>query len=126
MSLVNTLPLVGYKALKALNAFSALLLGLKMLPAYAEIPYEEFYESFGDKSESDKETLLREAVAFVELEQSEVEALVSFATDPNGCEYSAVNLRSLELKDLHEIIVAVCMKIGEIKVDLVSEAEKKN
>lgn len=119
------LPLTGYKSLRALNAFHALLLGLKMLPAYQAEGYEEFYASFSEKTESEKETLLREAAVFVQLAQDEVEALISFATDKNGVPYSSVNLKNLSAGELHEIIVAVCMEIGRIKIDLVTEEEKK-
>lgn len=122
---VKTLPLQGYKSLKALNAFSALLLGLKMLPMYRAISYEVFYEDFNEKSEGEKETFLREAVAFVQLEQDEVEALIGFACDPNGIPYGPANLKNLSPDQIHEIIVAVCMEIGRIKVTLVSESEKK-
>jgi len=120
------LPLVGYKSLRALNAFHALLLGLKMLPAYQAVGYESFFASFGEKTDSEKEKLLREAAVFVELQQDEVEALISFATDKNGVPYSSVNLKNLNAGELHEIIVSVCMEIGRIKIDLVSEEEKKN
>lgn len=119
------LPLTGYKSLRALNAFHALLLGLKMLPAYQAEGYESFYASFSERTDSDKEKLLREAAVFVQLQQDEVEALLSFATDKNGVPYSAVNLKNLNAGELHEIVVAVCMEIGRIKIDLVSEEEKK-
>jgi hypothetical protein len=123
---MNILELKGYKSLKALNAFHTLLLGLKMLPAYIQIPYEEFYENFRDMPEPEKEKYIREAAVFVQLEQNEVEALVSFATDSNGIPYTAVNLKNLGAKEIHEIIVAVCMEIGKIEVALLSEEEKKN
>ncbi len=123
---MKVLPLKGYKSLRALNAFHALLLGLKMLPAYITIAYETFYASFAEKTDAEKEKLLREAVVFVQLAQDEVEALLSFATDPNGVPYSAVNLKDLSIDALHETITAVCMEIGRIKIDLVSEEEKKN
>ncbi len=123
---MNILPLKGYKSLKALNGFHALLLGMKMLPAYIMEDYETFYASFKDKSEDAKEKLIREAAVFVQLAQDEVEALVSFATDKNGIAYSPVNIKNLDAGQLHEIIVAVCMEIGRIKIELVSENEKKN
>ncbi len=123
---MKILPLKGYKSLRALNGFHALLLGLKMLPAYIEEAYETFYESFKEKSDSDKERLLREAAVFVQLGQDEVEALISFATDKNGIPYSAVNLKNLSLDELHKVIVAVCMEIGRIKIELITENEKKN
>jgi len=123
--MVKVLPLKGYKSLKALNAFNALLLGLKMLPMYRSTSYEVFYEGFNEKSEGEKETFLREAVAFVQLEQDEVEAVIGFACDPNGIPYGPANLKNLNPSELLEVIVAVCMEIGRIKVTLVSESEKK-
>ena len=124
--MMEILPLKGIKALRALNAFSALLLGIKMLPAYLQISMEVFYESFKEKSEAQKETILREAVAFVRLESDEVEAIITFCKDRNGVPYSASNLANLSLDEMHEIIVAVCMEIGRMKITLVSEEEKKN
>lgn len=115
----------GYKSLRALNVFQALLLGMKMLPMYMEVPYEKFYDSFLHLSEGEKESMMREAVAFVRLEQEEVEAMVSFVLDSNGIPYSPVNLKNASPADIHEMIVAVAMEIGKIKVDLVSEEEKK-
>ncbi len=123
--ILKTLPLRGYKSLRALNGFHALLLGLKMLPAYIMEDYETFYASFKEKSEAEKEKLIREAALFVQLAQDEVEALISFACDKNGIAYSPVNLKNLGPGDLHEVIVAVCMEIGKIKIEIVSENEKK-
>lgn len=125
MSTRKVLPLVGLESLHAFTAFNALLLGMKMLPAYAAIPYVEFYAAFGEKSDSEKETFLREALAFVTLSREEVAALVSFCSDSNGVRYGAHNVKSLSAKDLFEIIIAVCMEIGGIEITLVTEAEKK-
>jgi hypothetical protein len=122
---MKVLPLKGYKALRALNAFHVLLLGVKMLPAYSGITYDKFFESFKEKSESEKEAILREGAAFVELSEEEVKALISFAQDPNGIAYTESNIKNLKAEELFEIIVAVCMEMGRIKVDLVSEEEKK-
>ncbi len=123
---MKVLPLKGYKSLKALNAFHALLLGLKMLPAYIGIDYETFHASFQGKTEGEKESLLREAAVFVQLAEDEVNALLSFVADKNGVPYSAVNIGNLGAGELHESIVAVCMEIGRIRIELVSEDEKKN
>ncbi len=119
------LPLVGYKSLRALNAFHALLLGLKMLPSYQAEGYETFYASFSTKTDSEKEKLLREATVFVQLQQDEVEALISFATDKNGIPFSPVNIKNLSLQELYDVVVSVCMEIGRIKIELVTEEEKK-
>jgi len=122
---MKILPLVGVKSLRALNAFSALLLGLKMLPAYIGETYEALYGSFKNKTEAEKESLIREAIVFVELAEDEIKSLVSFATDKHGVPYSDENIKNLTAGQLHEIIVAVCMEIGRIKIDLVGEHEKK-
>ncbi len=123
---MKLLPLVGFKSLRALNAFNALLLGLKMLPLYIDSTYEEFFAAFQDRSEGEKESMLRLAAGFVELQQYEVEALISFAADKNGVVYGPENLGNLGPKELHELIVTVCMEIGRIRITLVSEAEKKS
>jgi hypothetical protein len=120
------LPLKGYKSLRALNAFHALMLGIKMLPAYAEEGYPTFYARLAQMSDAEKEKIIREAAVFVQLAEDEVNALISFATDKNGVAYSDVNVKNLNAGELHEIIVAVCMEIGRIKIELVSEQEKKN
>lgn len=118
-------PLKGYKALRAFNAFNTLLLGLKMLPMYLHDDYATFFEGFKEKTDGEKETFLREAVAFVELTEEEVNALVGFCSDKNGVPYGDTNKGNLTIDELHEVIVMVCMEIGKIKIDLVSEDEKK-
>lgn len=123
--MIKVLPLKGFKALRAFNAFNALLLGVKMLPANQDVSYEEFFESLKDISDGQRETILREAVAFVNLEREEVEALLSFTTDKNGIPFNQTNIDNLGPEDLIEAIVAVCMEIGKIKITLVTEEEKK-
>lgn len=123
--IINILPLVGYKALRSMAAFNTLLLGLKMLPMYETIEYPEFYASFKDKTDKQKEDALRLAAAFVQLSSEEVESLISFASDKNGIPYTSANLKNLKPNELFEIIIAVCMEIGRIKIDLVSDEEKK-
>lgn len=122
----KVLPLKGTKSLRALNACHALLLGYKMLPVHIGTSYEEFYASFQEKSDVEKENTIRQAALFVQLNNEELEALVCFCADKNGVPYTSVNLKSLALEELHEIIVAVCMEISRIKIDIVTEAEKKN
>lgn len=119
------LPLVGLRSLVALRGVQTLLFGLKCLPAYVAVQYEEFYAAFLDMDEARKETLLREAVAFVPLSDEETAALLSFAADANGIPFGPANTKQLPPDQLFEIIVAVAMSISRIKVDLVSEEEKK-
>ena len=123
---MKVLELKGYKSLRALNVFHTLMLGLKMLPAYMGYTYEDFYDRISKMDAASQEKLIREAALFVEIQKEELEALITFCADANGVPYSAENMKSLGPKDLHEMIVAVCMQIAKIKIDLVSDSEKKN
>jgi len=116
----------GYKSMRALNAFNTLLLGVRMLPMYAAEPYETFYERVKEMPVNDQQTLVREAAMFVELNEEEVQALVSFAADANGAAFGPAQLKSMKPAQILEIIVAVCMEIAKMKIDLVSDREKKN
>lgn len=122
---MKILELKGYKSLRAFNAFHALMLGLKMLPQHLSESYEEFYDRISEMSEADQKTIIREAALFVELQKDEVEALLSFVCDPNGVPYGAQNINNLSPQDIVEMIVAVCSEIAKIKIDLVSDSEKK-
>lgn len=117
--------LKGYKSYLALLSYHKLMLGLKMLPAYATRSYEDFYAALAAMAPEDQEKLVREAALFVDLTQDELGALLVFAKDANGVPYTSENLRSLGPDEIHEIVVAVCLEIGKIKITLVSEAEKK-
>lgn len=122
---MKVLELKGYKSLRALNAFHTLVLGLKMLPCNIVKSYEEFFKEFETKSEVEKETMLREAACFVELSTDELEALASFCVDANGVPFERANIARLTPDVLIEIIVSVSMAISKIKIDLVTEDEKK-
>lgn len=116
----------GHKSLRALNAFHTLMLGLKMLPEYMAISYESFFERVDSMPHSDKLKLIREAAMFVELQKEEVEAIMSFVEDANGVPYTAENVKNLDPKQLVEAIVSVCGELAKMKIDLVSDDEKKN
>jgi hypothetical protein len=122
----KVLPLVGQKSLRAFNAFHTLLLGLKMLPAYAAIDYPTFHAELEKLSEAQKETKLREAIAFVQLSPEEVDTLIGFCTDANGVPYGPINKNNLGPAEMFDCILSVCMEIGRIKIDLISNDEKKN
>lgn len=122
----DVLPLVGFKSLRALNAFHALMLGLKMLPSYMSETYEAFFARIEDMSDDDKIKMIREAALFVELQKEEMEALLTFCTDKNGVPFQAANLKNLAPDEMIEVIVAVCFEISKIKIDFVSKEEKKN
>ena len=123
---MKVLELRGYKSLKALNAFHTLMLGLKMLPSYMGETYEDFYSRVDGMPEADQEKMIREAVLFVELQKDEVEALVCFCADANGIPYTAENLKSLGPDKIVELIVSVAKEIAKIKINFVTDIEKKN
>lgn len=123
--MIKVLPLKGHKSLRAFNAFHALILGGKMLPAYMGETYELFLSRIQDMPPEDQRKILSEFACFVELQPEEVSAILTFCADANGVPYSAENMKNLGPKELHEAIVAVCMEIGKIKIDLVSDGEKK-
>jgi hypothetical protein len=123
---IQVLELKGYKSLRAMNAFHALMLGLKMLPSYMGESYEEFFSRVQQMPQDDQKKMIKEAALFVELQKEEVEALVCFCADKNGVPYTSENLKSLKPDDILEIIIAVCFEISKIKIDFVSDSEKKN
>lgn len=124
--MIKVLELKGYKSLRALNAFNALMLGLKMLPQYMGEDYEPFLERIQQMPPDDQKAMIKQAAQFVELQKEEVEALVCFCADKNGVPYSPENLKNLKPDQLVEIIVAVCFEIAQIKIDFVTKSEKKN
>jgi len=124
--MIKVKELKGFKSLRALNVFNTLLIGLKMLPAYQRYDFEEMLLAIHDMPESDQRKCMKEAALLVELDESEVESLISFCVDPNGVPYTKENLRNLEPNKIVEMIVAVCMEISKFKIDLISDSEKKN
>jgi len=122
---MKVLELKGYKSIRALNAFNALVLGLKFLPAYEHLNFEVFLQSIQDMSEDQQRVILTEAAMFVELEEAELQAIICFCEDTNGVPYGPENLKSLTAKQIVEIVVAVCLEISKIKIDLITEEEKK-
>lgn len=118
--------LVGLESFFAFQVYHKLLLGLKMLPAYLSVPYETFYSGIELMGEVDQEKLIREAALFVNLDKEEINAMAVFCCDSNGVRYTSENLKSLKPDEIFEIIVAVSMQIAKIKVNFVSEPEKKN
>lgn len=116
----------GLKGLRALNGVHTLLIGVKMQPSYIGMSYEDFHELISQMPNVEKEKILRLGANLVQLEPSEVEAMLHFVSDPNGIPYSAANIDNLKPDEIVEAIVAVGMKISEFRVTLVTESEKKN
>lgn len=124
--MMKVLPLKGYNSLRAFNARSNLLLGIKMLPEYMGESYESFYQRIDALEPEKQQELFFQAAKHVELDKSEVEAFLSFCEDPNGVPYNPANLKSLGPDKIIEAIVSVCMEISKIKIDIISDDEKKN
>jgi hypothetical protein len=125
---MQVLPIKGLKSWDALKGLSALLLGYYCLAMPGKNEYEsfdQFFESFAWISDEEKEKIIRTAILFVKIEHWEVEALTSFVTDKNGIPYSSASLKNMSLKDLIEIVVAVCLEMGKIQISILSEDEKK-
>lgn len=118
--------LIGLPSLRAFNVFHKLMLGIKMIPAYAHLSYETFLNLVQSMPPEDQEKVIREAVIFVDLEPEEVQAVAKFCADKNGISFGPEQLKSLPPDQLVEVIVAVCKEISKIKIDLISEDEKKN
>lgn len=121
------LPLLGIKSLRALNAFQALMIGLKMMPAYQHLTVEEFLALLDAMEREDQLKVIVQGAKMVALDPEEVKALVCFCTDKNGIPYTEANLKTLGPGELVEVIATVCMEvIQNCHVDLVTKEEKKN
>jgi hypothetical protein len=119
-------PLVGLKSFWAMQSYHKLLLGIKMIPEYSQLAYEDFYAVVEMCSPEDKEKIIRKAVLLVNLESDEAYSLMAFCKDPNGVPYGRVNTTKMAPDEMFEILVSVCLEISQIKIKFVTEAEKKN
>lgn len=96
------------------------------MPAYMGESYESFFGRVQEMPHHDQIKIIREAALFVELQKEEVEAIVTFCEDKNGVAYCKENLADMKPDQILEMIVAVCGEIAKIKIDLVTDNEKKN
>ena len=121
------LPLKDVKSLRALNAYCALMIGIKMLPSYGHLSLEEFFDIVEAMAPEDQIKCLTTGAKIVELSPDEVKALVCFCTDKNGVPYTAENIKNLGPSELVEVIVTVCFEVlKNINIDLITKEEKKN
>lgn len=116
----------GMKSLRVMNGFYRLMTGLKMLPHYMAEEPDEFFAKIEKLGLDEKRKLLVEAVRVVALEPEEVEGMIYFATDPNGAPFTANSIGNLTAQEINAIIVEVCLRVGEMKIDIITDAEKKN
>lgn len=122
----TVIDLVGYESVRALNVYGALLIGGKNIPGYLDMPFEQYFETIRTMPAAQQENFFRICVAVVPLEREEVEAITCFCLDDNGVPFTRMQLKSMPLKDVFDIIVSVCLEVAKFKIDFVSETEKKN
>jgi hypothetical protein len=123
---LKVLPLVGLKSLRAFNVYHTLLLGYKMLPAKIGMTYEDFLTEFYEIDQKEKEKVLRQAIAFVPIEQEELDALTCFCCDTNDIPLTKINTKGMTPKELIDVVVAVCLELSKIKLYSINEDVKKN
>lgn len=116
----------GPKSYRAFCAFHKMMMGLKMIPDYITESYEDFFARVDAMPDDDKLKVVQKAAIFVELDDSELESIIGLAKDANGVPYGAANLKNLTPDEFIKIIVAVCWEISKIKIDFLTQAEKKN
>lgn len=122
---IKTRELSGLSSFSALQVFYKVMLGLKMFAAYAHYEPEAFFEMLEGLETKDQERFVREALLLVPLEKEDILCLAQFCADKNGVRYCAENMIKLKPDQLFEILVKSCMELVKIKIDFVSEAEKK-
>lgn len=125
---MKILELKGMKSLRVLNVFSTLCVGMTMLPRFLtnQASAQDLMDAIEAMEPEDQENVMRELVEVVPLEPDEVEAVISFCTDPNGVPYSKANIKNLNPVEIVDCIVAVCMKVVEMKIHTVTDPQKKN
>lgn len=116
----------GMEGYQAFCAFHKMMLGLKMLPEYITESYEDFFARIDSLEPEQKLKFIQKAAIFVNLDEDELSALVCLAKDSNGVPYGPANLKSLTPDEFISIIVAVCFEISKIKIDFLTDSEKKN
>lgn len=123
--MIQVSELKGYQSYKAFNAYHHLLMGMKMIPEYSSLSFEDFLAVLDEMTLEDKKKVVTNGVKFVNLEEDELQSMMSFCSDKNGVPYTKENMKNLGPDKITEIVVAVAMEIAKIKVDFVTEEEKK-
>lgn len=122
----NVSELKGIKSVKVLNVLCTLLYGYYLLPTNSSKKYEEFVESFEMAEINEKKEILYKAMLCVDMPQDDVLALMSFCKDANGVQYSDVNSKNLNPKEIIDICIDVLLEVSKIKLFSLTEEQKKN
>ena len=108
----------GIKGLYAFKAMQTLLFSYFMLPEFREPKesYTEFLKRFSGMTEDEQREIFKTSLYFAGIDENEILAICCFAKDINGVSYQKANLASLEIEELFDIIIDVCMEIVKIRV----------
>lgn len=123
---MEVLELRGLESVWAFNAYQTLLRGLALEQACLGQDMETTFANFEGLDLAGKERELRRAFSMVNLEKEDMLNLLTFVADVNGIPYAKKNLKNLGPTELTEAMLAVCLKISEIKPRLATEEVKKN
>ena len=124
--MIKVLPLKGPETYWALQSYIKLLFGLKMLPMYAGLDMEEFFDAIERMPVDDRKKIVRQAVLMVTLERDELYSLIRFASDKNGVPFSRENTSGMSPKEFMDIVHAVTQALAELEPNFLSSTEKKN
>ena len=120
---VEVTELKGIRSVKALNIYSQLLLGYKMLPIHFDKTYDEFLEWFSKLADGDKRIIVKQALSAVSLEDTEISALTSFAKDENNVLYTKSVIDHLPANKIVEVAAEVCMALDRLEVFFYKKAK---
>jgi len=123
---IKILPLVNLKSVQAFCAYNNVLFGLHCSPSNMGKTDEQFFDWFDGLTEEEKEKQLRFGLSLAKISTEEMLDLCYFASDENGIQYTEINLKKLNPKEIIEIMLAVCIAMTKIKVNSVSDEQKKN
>ena len=115
--------LKGLKSVKALNIYSQLLLGYKMLPIHFDKTYDEFLEWFSNQSVDDKKIIIKQALSAVSLDDVDITALTAFAKDENGIIYTKSVLDHLSINEIIDVATEVCLALDRLEVFFYKKAK---
>ena len=108
--------LKGLKAVKALNVYVKLVIGLALTHLNKEKTIEGFLKAFEEYAPEKRRELLKFACLIVQLEDDEIEALTRFAQDDNGIAYERPSLAYLKPSEVVNIMTDVALAVSEVKV----------
>lgn len=116
----------GQASYYAQMAFIKLMVGLFYAVPHKHPSIESFLQAIDAMSESEQDRAIREALMLVELEENEIMNLIKFCSDKNGVPYTKENLKSLNPTEIRQILFTVCKEVAQIKIEFVTDTEKKN